>query len=90
MSGTDPLQALRYALDKYPQRMEAVPLEQVVAETARANDHRPAWAKVVLPDEIVKGLRGKAPGRDLVLLVRIPREVLERSESKIILPGEVP
>jgi hypothetical protein len=89
MTASDPLQALRYALEKYPQRVELVPLEQVVAETARANDHRPAWAKLVLPDEIVKGLRGGGQARDLVLLVRVPREVLERSESKIVLPGEV-
>ena len=28
-------------------------------------------------------------GRDLVLLVRVPKEILERSESLIVLPGEI-
>jgi hypothetical protein len=26
---------------------------------------------------------------DLLLLVRVPREVLQRAESRIVLPGEV-
>lgn len=89
MSGRDPLEALRFALDKYPERIEAVPLAKLVADSARENERRPAWAKVVLPDEVVKGLRGGGEGGDLVLLVRVPREVVGRSESSIILPGEV-
>lgn len=83
------MRALQFALEKYPQRVEAVPLEEVVVETARANARRPAWAKVALPDEVVKGLRGSGSGRDLVLVVRVPAEVLSRSESRIVLPGEV-
>ena len=83
-----PLDALRFALDKYPQRVELVPLQQLVTETARENERRPAWAKIALPDELVKGLRGGDEG-DMVLLVRVPREVLQRSESNIVLPGEV-
>ena len=89
MSGRDPLEALRFALDKYPERIEAVPLAELVADSARENERRPAWAKVVLPDEVVKGLRGGGESGDLVLLVRVPREVVGRSESSIILPGEV-
>ena len=91
MSGTggkQPLDALRFALDKYPQKVELVPLAQLVTETARENERRPAWAKIALPDELVKGLRGGDEG-DMVLLVRVPREVLQRSESNIVLPGEV-
>jgi hypothetical protein len=88
MNESDPLRALQFALEKYPQSVEAVPLERLVTESARANDRRPAWAKLALPDDVVKGLRGGS-GRDLVLLVRVPQEVLARSESKIILPGEV-
>ena len=86
--GKQPLDALRFALDKYPQKVELVPLAQLVTETARENERRPAWAKIALPDELVKGLRGGDEG-DMVLLVRVPREVLQRSESNIVLPGEV-
>ncbi|HEV8630328.1 MAG TPA: hypothetical protein VGV61_08425 [Thermoanaerobaculia bacterium] len=89
MSPKDPLEALRFALDKYPQKVELVPLAQLVTETARENERRPAWAKIALPDEVVKALRGGDADRDLVLLVRVPREVLSRAESSIVLPGEV-
>lgn len=41
-----------------------------------------------MPDEVVKSVRG-GTGGDLVLLVRIPKEVRERQDSRIILPGEV-
>ena len=42
-----------------------------------------------VPDEVVKSLKGNRDDRDLVLLVRVPKEILERSESLIVLPGEV-
>lgn len=88
MSVKDPVEALRFALDKYPQKVELVPLAQLVTESARENERRPAWAKIALPDAVVKGLRGGDGDGDLVLLVRVPREVLARGESKIVLPGE--
>jgi hypothetical protein len=89
MSPRGPLEALQYALEKYPEKVELVPLAQLVTETARENPRRPAWAKIALPDEVVKGLRGGDSDGDLVLLVRVPREVLSRAESSIVLPGEV-
>jgi hypothetical protein len=85
----DVLEALRFALEKYPEQVEAVPLASLVADSARQNERRPAWAKVVLPDAVVKGLRGGDSGGDLVLLVRVPKQVVGRSESSIILPGEM-
>jgi hypothetical protein len=43
-----------------------------------------------VPDDVVKSLKGgRKEDRDLVLLVRVPRQVQERSESLIVLPGEV-
>jgi hypothetical protein len=86
---SNPLTALAYALDKYPERVELVPLAELVTESARKNDKRPAYVKLSVPDDVVKNLRGKAGEHDLVLLVRVPKEVLERSESRILLPGEV-
>jgi len=82
-------QALAFALDKYPERVEMIPIDQLVMESARRNEKRPAYVKIAVPDEVVKGLKGKAEEADLVLLVRVPREVLARRESRIILPGEV-
>lgn len=86
----NPRRSLAYALEKYPERVEMVPLRDLVTESARKNDKRPAFVKLSVPDELVKQLRGR-PGddADLVLLVRVPREVLQRQESLIVLPGEV-
>ena len=87
----NPLKALSYALGKYPERVEMVPIEQIVTDSARQNPKRPAYVTLAVPDEIVKNLKGGRGDqeRDLVLLVRVPKEILERSESLIVLPGEV-
>jgi hypothetical protein len=83
----DPRKTLAFALDKYAQQVEVVPLSELVMESARENPRRPAFVKIALPDEAVKALRGG--GGDTLLLVRIPQEVEARSGSSIILPGEV-
>jgi hypothetical protein len=85
----DPRQSLAFALEKYPERVEIVRFEELLIESARQNEKRPAYVKLAMPDEVVKRLRGGGEERDLVLLVRVPKEVLERSESRIVLPGEV-
>ncbi len=85
----DPRQSLAFALEKYPEKIQVVPLDKLLMESARRNDKRPAYVKLAVLDEVVKALRGSPHKRkDLVFLVSIPREVRERSESRIILPGE--
>jgi hypothetical protein len=81
--------SLTFALGKYPERVEVVPLARLVTESARKNEKRSAYVKLAVPDDLVKSLRGKPGEQDLVLFVVVPREVLERKESLIILPGEV-
>ena len=85
----NPQKALSFALEKYPERVEMVPIEELVTDSARQNPKRPAYVTLAVPDEVVKSLKGSRESRDLVLLVRVPREILERSESRIVLPGEV-
>jgi hypothetical protein len=85
----DPAKSLAFALDKYANQIELVPVERLVVESARQNEKRPAYLKLAVPDEIVKTVRGREGDRDLVLLVRVPKEVLDREESPIVLPGEV-
>jgi hypothetical protein len=85
----NPLKALAFALEKYPERVEMVPIEQIVTDSARQNPKRPAYVTLAVPDEVVKSLKGGRESRDLLLLVRVPKEILERSESRIVLPGEV-
>lgn len=80
---------LQFALDKYPERVEMVPVADLLLDSARQNEKRPAYVKLAMADELVKSLRGQRQQKDVLLLVRIPGEVLERSESRIVLPGEV-
>jgi len=85
----NPQKALSFALEKYPERVEMVPIEEIATDSARQNAKRPAYVTLAVPDEVVKSLKGSRESRDLVLLVRVPKEILERSESLIVLPGEV-
>jgi len=86
---THELQTLRFALEKYPEKVEIAPLQGLVMDSARQNSKRPAFLKLAVPDDLVKSLRGSRESTDIVLLVRLPREVEARAESPIILPGEV-
>jgi hypothetical protein len=85
----NPLKTLTYALDKYPEKVAMIPLQELLLESARQNDKRPAYVKLAVPDEVVKGLKGGGGEKDLVMLVIVPKEVQQRSESLIVLPGEV-
>ncbi len=86
----DPRKALTFALEKYPDRVELIPMHELVIESARQNPKRPAYVKLAVPDEVVLSLKGAPQAdHDLLLVVRVPREVLHRAESRIILPGEV-
>ena len=84
----DLVKSLQFALEKYPQRVEVAPVAEILMDSARSNDRRPAYVKLGVPDEIVKSLRGSRKSQDVVLLVRIPAEVNERADSRIVLPGE--
>jgi hypothetical protein len=84
----DLIKSLQFALEKYPQRVEVAPAAEIMMDSARSNDRRPAYVKLAVPDEIVKSLRGNRKSQDVVLLVRIPAEVNERADSRIVLPGE--
>lgn len=85
---SDARQTLLFALERYPERIQAIDLEELVIESARQNPKRPAYVKVAVPDEWVKALRGPRQGRNRWMLVEVPREVEDRAESSIILPGE--
>lgn len=84
----DLIKSLQFALDKYPQRVELAPVRDLMMDSARQNDRRPAFVKLAVPDEVVKALRGQRDNQDMVLLVRIPAEINERVDSRIVLPGE--
>jgi len=85
----NPIEQLAYALDKYKERVEVATIASLMIDSARQNPKRPAYVKLAVPDEMVKSLRGSRQQDDLVLLVRIPKDVQERAGSPIVLPGEV-
>ena len=85
----NPLEQLAYALEKYRERVEVAPIRELLMDSARQNAKRPAYVKLAVPDGMVKALRGSREQSDLVLLVRVPKEVQERADSPIVLPGEV-
>jgi hypothetical protein len=77
------------ALEKFPQRVEITEVATLLTDSRRANDRRPATIELAVPDQVVKDLRGSPDRGDLLFLVRVPREVVERAESRIVLPGEL-
>ncbi len=84
----DSLKALRFALEKYPERVETSPLAELVIDSAREKPKRPAYLKIAVPDAVVQAVRAPKQGGDSYLVVRIPAEISERVDSRIVLPGE--
>lgn len=84
-----PDETLAYALENHPQRVETVDVRELLMESARQNPKRPAYLQLAVPDDLVKSVRGRKEDGDLVLLVRIPKEILQRRDSRIILPGDL-
>lgn len=83
------METLKFALEKYPERVSATPVGKLLMDSARQNAKRPAYVKLAVPDGLVKALRGSAESDDIVLLVSVPREIESRAKSKILLPNEV-
>ena len=84
-----PDEVVAFALAKYPGQVEVVPIEELVVDSARQNPRRPAYVSLAVPDELVKALRGKSDDRDKVFLVRVPKGIAGRTDSRIVLPNEV-
>jgi hypothetical protein len=74
-------------LEKFPNAVEIVPVEEALIDSARGSGDKPGYLKLAAPDAVVKNLKGDPGRRDTFLLVHIPREILQREESRIILPG---
>ena len=82
-------EVLKFALEKYPEKVSAAPVARLLMDSARQNAKRPAYIKLAVPDELVKSLRGASESSEILLLVSVPREVESRAESRIVLPNEV-
>ena len=84
-----PSQQIAFALENYADRVEIAPIGDLLLDAARQNPKRPAYIQLAVPDEMVKQLRGSRGHGDLIALVRVPKELLERAASPIVLPNEV-
>ena len=71
----DTQKILRFALEKYPERVESLPVAQLVIDSAREKPKRPAYVKLAVPDAVVQAVRN-------------PAEIGDRVDSRIVLPGE--
>jgi len=60
-----------------PEDMDAVPISFILAEASRGSEqtNEPGSLKILVPDGVVKNIRGDERLRDLLVLVRIPRDV---------------
>lgn len=60
-----------------PEDMDAVPVSFILAEASRGSEqaNEPGFLKIMVPDGVVKNIRGDERLRDLLVLVRIPRDV---------------
>lgn len=66
---------LTFALEKYPHQVELVAVEDLLLDAARQSEKRPAYLKIAVTDETVKGMRGRKASPERLLLVRMPREL---------------
>lgn len=87
---------LDYARAHYPDHLTVVPpvilrvRRERVMKASKTGPVRvkPASMTVQIPDQIAARLKSEA-NKDILLLMHIPEAVMERANSRIILPGEV-
>lgn len=64
--------------------------EKVVKRTKDGKSHiRPATMTIEVPDSLVKKMKNDDDFKDVIYIVHLRHEALERYASKIVLPGEV-
>ena len=74
-------------LEKFPNAVEIVSVEEILLDSSRGGAEGRGTVKLALPDDVVKNLKGDPERRDTLLLIHIPRDIVRRAESPIILPG---
>lgn len=58
----------------HPEAMEILPIW--VMDTGRLTEKRPAYAKIAVPDDYVKNIKGDRP-QDIYLLIKVPHAIHE-------------
>lgn len=88
LGGEEAQELLIAALRRFADKLTYQDLLQLVVHTRRKNDHHPAQFVVACPDYVVRNMTGKPEQRSTYLIIEIPRDVVDRLESKLVLPGE--
>lgn len=65
-----------------PQDIEWQLVGEMVKDTSRKNDKRPAILEIYTSDAWVQNLRGDSSLKDIYLLTRIPREIVREAREK--------
>lgn len=71
------LDLLLTAIRDHVERLSIFQIDGLLMDAARANDKRPAYLKIATLDSIVQNVRGNDKLRDELLIIRIPREVVD-------------
>lgn len=63
-----------------PGEMDAVPIQYLLADSARGNEQtgEAGWIKLMAPDAMVRNLKGEESLKDFYVLLRVPRELADR------------
>lgn len=75
-----------------PDEIDAIPVSFILAEASRGSEqtNEPGSLKLMVPDGVVKNIRGDERLRDLLVLVRIPRDVHDELVKEDPLTDEEP
>lgn len=85
---TGPVERLKFAFDHYIKEIMILPFFGQMIGATRKNDKKPAILSMVCPDDWVKNINGHADTQDFYYLIRVPRDIQQRMESRIITPQE--
>jgi hypothetical protein len=77
---------LKWAIKDDEPGYEALSVNNLLTDGARKNDKRAAWMRVHCPDNWVLNIGGDEKLRDVYLLLRVPREVVDQWSAAEIGP----
>lgn len=76
-NGEQLIAALKHAAAEADDRLSVYNLYSLMVGFARRNEKRPAYISFAINDDAVKNIKGDEKLRDLYLVVRIPRDVVD-------------
>jgi len=76
---------VRDVITECPEEANIINLyEAGILQVVRENDKRPAKLTMYISDDVAKNIKGRDSLRDLYVVMRVPRETVDRITSPII------